>query len=127
MARISSTEIRRGSVPPRVPADLDAGFASGVTIIGELETFWIPVSDYRVTPVLALAARRPDLTPSPDEVEDIIRAPLASFLAGAHIELVESEIRGFPLRFGTYPTAGVRVWGATARILGQLGAILGPG
>ncbi|MEO8207591.1 MAG: CoA pyrophosphatase [Chloroflexota bacterium] len=101
--------------------------AAGVRIIGELETFWIPVSDYRVTPILAMASRRPVLAPSLDEVEEIVRAPLADFLANAPIELVETEIRGFPLRFGAYPTAGVRVWGATARILGQLGAIIGPG
>jgi hypothetical protein len=58
-------------------------------------------------------------------VEEILRAPLEAFLAGAPIELVETEIRGFPLRFGAYPANGLRVWGATARILGQLGAILG--
>ena len=99
--------------------------AAGVRVVGELDTFWIPVSGYRVTPVVALAARRPDLSPSPDEVEAIVRAPLAAFLAGAPIELVETEIRGFPLRFGAYPTNGLRVWGATARILGQLGAVVG--
>ena len=99
--------------------------AAGVRVIGELETFWIPISDYRVTPVLAFAARRPELVPSPDEVEAIIRAPLASFLPDAQIELVETEIRGLKLRFGAYPTNGIRVWGATARILGQLGAVLG--
>lgn len=98
---------------------------AGVRVVGELETFWIPVSDYRVTPVVALAAHRPTLTPSPDEVAEIVRAPLGAFIAGAPIELVETEIRGFPLRFGAYPTMGLRVWGATARILGQLGAILG--
>ena len=101
-------------------------FVAGVRVVGELETFWIPVSDYRVTPVLAIASRRPELTPSPDEVAAIVRAPLAAFLAGAPIELVETEIRSFTLRFGAYPTNGLRVWGATARILGQLGAILGP-
>lgn len=100
--------------------------AAGVRVVGELETFWIPISDYRVTPVLAIAGRRPELVASPDEVEGIVRAPLAAFLAGAPIELVETEVRGFPLRFGAYPTSGLRVWGATARILGQLGAILGP-
>ena len=103
---------------------LDA-VAAGVRVVGELETFWIPISDYRVTPVLAIAVRRPDLTASPDEVEAIVRAPLAAFLPDAPIELVETEISGFKLRFGAYPTSGVRVWGATARILGQLGAILG--
>ena len=30
--------------------------AAGVRVVGELETFWIPISDYRVTPVLAIAA-----------------------------------------------------------------------
>lgn len=103
---------------------LDPG-AAGVRVIGELETFWIPISDYRVTPVLAIATHRPDLRPALDEVEAIVRVPLAAFLPDATIELVETEIRGFRLRFGAYPTTGLRVWGATARILGQLGAIVG--
>lgn len=103
---------------------LDAA-AAQVRVIGELETFWIPVSDYRVTPVLAIAGRRPELAASAAEVEAIIRAPIDAFLPSARIEIVETEIRGFRLRFGAYPTNGLRVWGATARILGQLGAIIG--
>lgn len=99
--------------------------AAGVRIIGELETFWIPVSGYRVTPVLAIAARRPDLLASPDEVESIVWAALEAFLPGAPIELVETMVMDFEIRYGAYPVAGHRVWGATARILGQLGAILG--
>ena len=104
---------------------LDAA-AAGVRVIGALETFWIPVSDYRVTPIVAIADRSPALAPFPDEVEEIFRAPLGAFLAGAPIELVETEVRGFPLQFGAYPVGGLRVWGATARILGQLGEIIGP-
>jgi len=100
--------------------------ACGLRIVGALEPFWIPISDYRVTPVVAVATRRPALAPSPDEVESIVRAPLAAFLPDAPIEVVETEIRGFALRFGAYPAAGLRVWGATARILGQLGAVVGP-
>jgi 8-oxo-dGTP pyrophosphatase MutT (NUDIX family) len=99
--------------------------AAGVRIVGQLETFWIPVSDYRVSPILAIAERRPELVASPDEVAAIIRAPLEAFLPGGPIELVETTVRDVPLRFGAYPVAGHRVWGATARILGQLGAILG--
>jgi 8-oxo-dGTP pyrophosphatase MutT (NUDIX family) len=99
--------------------------AAAVRVIGELETFWIPVSGYRVTPVVAIAGRRPELTSSPDEVASIVRAPLSAFLPGAPIEIVETTIRDFRLRFGAYPVAGHRVWGATARILGQLGAIVG--
>jgi len=103
---------------------LDA-VAAGVWLVGQLETFWIPVSGYRVRPVLAIASRRPELRPSPDEVASIVRAPLAAFLPDAPIEIVDTTIRDFALRFGAYPVAGHRVWGATARILGQLGALLG--
>jgi 8-oxo-dGTP pyrophosphatase MutT (NUDIX family) len=103
---------------------LDAA-AAKVRVIGELEAFWIPVSGYRVRPVLAIAGRRPELAPSPDEVASIVRAPLAAFLPGAPIEVVETVVRDFPLRFGAYPVGGHRIWGATARILGQLGALLG--
>ncbi len=100
--------------------------AAGVRVVGELDTFWIPVSDYRVTPVLAIAAVHPRLIASPDEVEAIVRVPIDAFLPSSPIEIVETEIRGFRLRFGAYSTSGLRIWGATARILGQLGAIIGP-
>jgi 8-oxo-dGTP pyrophosphatase MutT (NUDIX family) len=99
--------------------------AAGVRIVGELETFWIPVSGYRVTPVLAIAERRPELVASPDEVESIVWASLDAFLPGAPIELVETTVMDFEIRYGAYSIEGFRVWGATARILGQLGAIIG--
>jgi 8-oxo-dGTP pyrophosphatase MutT (NUDIX family) len=103
---------------------LDAD-AAGVRVVGLLESFWIPVSDFRVTPVLAIAERRPQLTASPGEVARIVEAPLAAFLPDAEIEIVERTVRDWPLRYGAYPIDGLRVWGATARVLGQLGAILG--
>jgi hypothetical protein len=38
--------------------------------------------------------------------------------------MVEQIVRGWPLRFGAYDVDGLTVWGATARILSQLGALL---
>lgn len=106
---------------------LDAA-AAGVTVIRELQQFWIPISGYRVTPVLAIAARRPQVTAAQDEVAEVVWAPIAAFLPGAPIEMMETTVRTskaeFPLRFGAFPIDGHRVWGATARILGQLGAML---
>jgi 8-oxo-dGTP pyrophosphatase MutT (NUDIX family) len=99
--------------------------AAGVRVIGELERLWIPVSNYSVTPVVALAERRPNLTASPYEVARILDAPVAAFLPRAPLEMVEQVVRGWPLRFGAYRVDGLVVWGATARILSQLGAILG--
>ena len=103
---------------------LDAA-ACGLRVIGELETFWIPVSGYRVTPVVAVAERRPVVRASEAEVAEIVWAPLAGFLPDAPIELVETTVRDIPIGFGAYNVAGVQVWGATARFLGQLGAVLG--
>jgi 8-oxo-dGTP pyrophosphatase MutT (NUDIX family) len=103
--------------------DLDVA-AAGVRVIGELERFWIPVSNYEVTPVLALAQRPPELTASPDEVASIVTPRVAAFLPDAPFEVVERTVRGWPLRYGAYEVEGLSVWGATARVLSQLGALL---
>jgi 8-oxo-dGTP pyrophosphatase MutT (NUDIX family) len=103
---------------------LDAA-AARVRVIGQLEPFWIPVSDFRVTPILAVAGRRPILVASADEVARIVEAPVDAFVAGAPIEIIERTVRDWPLRYGGYRIDGLHVWGATARILGQLGAIIG--
>jgi 8-oxo-dGTP pyrophosphatase MutT (NUDIX family) len=102
---------------------LDA-VAAAVRVVGPLDTFWIPVSDFQVTPVLAIAERRPVLVASPHEVARIVEAPLRAFMPGAEIEIVERTIRDWPLRYGAYRVDGLRVWGATARVLGQLGALI---
>ncbi len=102
---------------------LDPGQAE-VRIVGLLESFTIPVSDFAVTPILAVAQRRPMLVASPDEVARIIEPRVARFLPDAPIAVVEREIGGWPLRYGTFEVEGLSVWGATARILSQLGGIL---
>ncbi len=98
--------------------------AAGVRVIGTLEPFWIPVSGFHVTPVLAIAEHTPELVAAPSEVARIVLAPLAAFLPGASIVTVERTIRDWRLRYGGYPVDGLHVWGATARILGQLGALV---
>jgi 8-oxo-dGTP pyrophosphatase MutT (NUDIX family) len=95
-----------------------------VRVVGLLERFWIPVSDFDVTPVVALAHRRPVLAASPGEVARIVEPPVGRFLPGAAITIVERTIRDWPLRYGSYEIDGLSVWGATARILSQLGAVL---
>jgi 8-oxo-dGTP pyrophosphatase MutT (NUDIX family) len=102
---------------------LDAA-AAGLRVVGLLDRFWIPVSDYAVTPVLAVAERRPALVAAPAEVARIVEPPIARFLPDAPIEMVERTIGAWPLRYGAYDVEGLSVWGATARILSQLGAVL---
>lgn len=103
--------------------DLDP-LAAQVRVVGTLDRLWIPVSNYEVTPVVALASRQPLLAPSEAEVARIIHAPVDHFLPGAPIEMVERTVRDWPLRYGVYAVDGLSVWGATARILSQLGAVV---
>ena len=100
---------------------LDAAGA-GVQVVARLERFWIPVSDFEVHPIVAIAARRPELVPSPAEVARIMEPRLDRFVPGAPIIVVERTIGDWPLRFGAFDVDGLTVWGATARILSQLGA-----
>lgn len=98
--------------------------AAGVRVIGLLERFVIPVSDFDVTPVVAVASRRPVLVASEAEVARIVEPPVTAFLPGAPITIVERTIGAWPLRYGAFDVDGLSVWGATARILSQLGAVL---
>jgi len=118
-ADVAATALREASEEIGLDGD-----AAAVEIIGQLESFWIPVSNFRVTPVLAIAQRRPQLAANPDEVARILEPPIRAFLPDGEIEIVERDVRGWPLRYGGYRIDGLHVWGATARILGQLGALL---
>jgi 8-oxo-dGTP pyrophosphatase MutT (NUDIX family) len=116
---ITATALREAVEEIALDAD-----AAGLRVVGSLERFWIPVSDFDVTPVVAVAARRPVLTASPAEVARIVEPSIDRFLPGAPVEIVERTIRDWPLRYGAYDLDGLSVWGATARILSQLGAVL---
>jgi 8-oxo-dGTP pyrophosphatase MutT (NUDIX family) len=105
-----------------VGLDVDA---AGVTILGVLETIDVRVSGFMMVPVLAVAAREPHLTADEREVAQLLTVPVSHFLPDAPVEVVEEDRDGWRLRYGAFPVAGHRVWGATGRALGQLGAVLG--
>lgn len=98
---------------------------AGVRVVGLLDAVDVRVSGFELVPVVCLAERRPELVADPREVAAIVEAPLEAFVAGSPIEIVDEVRAGWRLRYGAYHVAGHRVWGATARVLGQLGAILG--
>ena len=118
-ADIAATALREAA--EEVGLDVDA---ASVRVVGLLERFIIPVSDFEVTPVVAIARRRPILVASEAEVARIVEPPVTAFLPDAPITIVERTIDEWPLRYGAYDIDGLSVWGATARILSQLGAVL---
>ena len=75
---------------------------------------------------LALAEHTPTFVADPVETAAVLTVPVRHFLPDAPVEIVDEERGGWTLRYGAYPVAGYRVWGATGRVLAQLGAVLGP-
>ena len=102
---------------------LDA-LADGVQVQGVLPQVDVRASGFMVHPVVAFADHQPSLMPDGYEVASIVTAALAAFLPGAPIEIVTAERSGFRLRYGAYRVGDHLVWGATAGILGRLGAYL---
>lgn len=98
-----------------------------VRVVGPLDVVDVRVSGYRLVPVVAVAEHTPRFRPDPREVAGILEVPLRHFLSDAPVETVAQSLDGWQLRYGAYPVQGHRVWGATGRVLGQLGAVLGPG
>jgi 8-oxo-dGTP pyrophosphatase MutT (NUDIX family) len=92
-----------------------------VRVLGVLTPVFTVVSNFLITPFVGwLGAALPPLLPSPDEVAEIIEAPLAA-LADPHIFHEEQWIRaGQPHTVYFYDLGPHRIWGATARILHDL-------
>ena len=97
----------------------------GMRIQGVLPEMDVRVSGFMVHPVVAFADHLPDLTADGYEVASIFSAPLATFLPEAPIEMVTADRDGYRLRYGGYRVGRHHVWGATAMMLGRLGAWLG--
>jgi 8-oxo-dGTP pyrophosphatase MutT (NUDIX family) len=99
--------------------------SAGVQVVGSLDALWIPPSNFRVEPVVAIAARRPAFVPDHREVAAILEVPVTAFLPDVAPVIIDPDPHGRPLRYGGYLVKGRIVWGATAAILGQFGAVLG--
>ena len=97
---------------------------AAVTIAGQLDDIWIPVSNFELRPFVGTAVTRPDLVPHTDEVSQIVELPLRHLLTDDAVseELIEGP--GWILRAAVYRHAGHRIWGATARTLAMFAAVL---
>jgi 8-oxo-dGTP pyrophosphatase MutT (NUDIX family) len=97
---------------------------SVVSIIGELDDIWIPVSNFELRPFVATAATRPPFAPHSEEVTEIVELPVGHVLADASVseELIDGP--GWQLQAAVYRYGGHRIWGATARTLAMFAAVL---
>jgi 8-oxo-dGTP pyrophosphatase MutT (NUDIX family) len=97
---------------------------TAVSILGELDDVWIPVSNYELRPVVGALTATPTLVPHDAEVAAIVELPLTALFDPDVLGEEEFESRGFRIVAGAYRYGGVRVWGATALTLGMFAHVL---
>lgn len=92
-----------------------------IELIGQLNTVYIPPSDFTVTPFVGWQDSRPEFVCAVEEVEQVIEVSLADLLDPRflkHGEVVSANSQ--PLEVPYYQAGDHRVWGATAIILSEL-------
>lgn len=100
---------------------------SSVRIVGALSSFFVIVSNFVVYPYVGITDARPDFQPEAREVAEVIEAPVR--------ELFDPAKRGWDRRpreqlivdLPYLQTGRHLVWGATAMILGEFGALFDAG
>jgi 8-oxo-dGTP pyrophosphatase MutT (NUDIX family) len=97
----------------------EIGLAPGaVEVVGALPPIGTFVTGYKVHPYVGLIEDRLEFEPNPAEVETVLAFTLEALSSGfAMRRLVR---RGIPFRTPTYVVDEHMIWGATARILGDL-------
>jgi 8-oxo-dGTP pyrophosphatase MutT (NUDIX family) len=89
-----------------------------VEVIGALPPIGTFVTNYKVHPFVGLIADDLRFEPSPAEVETVLAFAVEELRNGfAMRRLVRRRV---PIRTPTYEVGGHMIWGATARILGEL-------
>jgi 8-oxo-dGTP pyrophosphatase MutT (NUDIX family) len=109
-------------------AEEEIGLKRGdVRVLGLLDDL-ITVTQWRITPVVGVIPHPYRFTPSHAELSEIFDVPLQFLADPANLTITTREpavpgppIEVFHFYFGKYD-----IWGATARILRQLIALLGP-
>ncbi|HZV75123.1 MAG TPA: CoA pyrophosphatase [Conexibacter sp.] len=95
-----------------------------VELLGTLAPVSTFVTGYVIFPHVGLIEAGHAWKPSPNEVELVLELPLHALLAGYAVRPMTR--RGFTFDTDTYVVGDHLIWGATARILGDLLARLGP-
>jgi 8-oxo-dGTP pyrophosphatase MutT (NUDIX family) len=99
--------------------------AENLQVLGTLAPVFVFISNFEVTPVVALSNRPLLLRPNPDEVEEVVPLPLRELVDPAY--RASHLIRRHELVFRApyYAIAGRQVWGATSLILAEFVELLG--
>ena len=97
---------------------------SSVRMLGRLTPLYIPPSDFCVHPFVGRPESAPELCPADEEVERVLRVPLAHLLDPATHSTETRRLGGTDVEVPYYDVAGRTVWGATAMMLAEFLAVV---
>lgn len=93
-------------------------------VLGALDPVYVNASRFLILPFVASSPRRPVFVPNQAEVDEVIEVPLRHLLSAAAPAEERWIVRGDWRRVGLYRYGHHKIWGATARVLRQLIALL---
>lgn len=92
---------------------------ASVRVLGRLTPLYIPPSNFCVHPFVGRTEGAPELRPTDEEVEQVLRVPLAHLLDPATRTTEPRRLGGTDVEVPYYDVAGHTVWGATAMMLAE--------
>jgi 8-oxo-dGTP pyrophosphatase MutT (NUDIX family) len=98
-----------------------------VELLGRLTSVPVIVSGHLLQPVIGVAKHRPHFTIAQNEVERLLELPVSRLLEPDAVAW-EERLRMLPphgvMNVPYFEVDGARVWGATAMVLAEFGALL---
>jgi 8-oxo-dGTP pyrophosphatase MutT (NUDIX family) len=96
-----------------------------VRVLGALTPLDIPVSGFRLHPIVGTTETRPQLTPAHGEVARILEIDVDELFAPDSVIHTPRERDGVTFMVPGFHVHGVEIWGATAMVLAEFLSLLG--
>jgi 8-oxo-dGTP pyrophosphatase MutT (NUDIX family) len=97
----------------------------GITVLGALTPLDIPVSGFRLHPIVAARPEQPSLVPADGEVSRILEVAIADLVRSTALRRTRRVRDGWPFTVPAFHVHGTEIWGATAMVLAEFLALLG--
>lgn len=92
----------------------------GLEFLAELNTVYIPPSNFLVHPFVAYTGHRPAFHPNTEEVEAVLEVPLDHLADPANLFSEVRDLREGRLQISYFRFGSDKIWGATAILLDDL-------
>jgi len=98
--------------------------SENIKIIGNLSSFYIPVSGFEIFPFVGYTDKEPKTAIHDKEVSRIFSTTISNFMSDSVQKSKKDTLRGFPVTIPYFDLSNEMVWGATSVLLSEFKAVL---